>query len=422
VLLAKLGNGLSPFDIFDEADAVRSAEAYATEGFTMHHGLARLLYGSRFPTQGAVTDHLDTNGLVKPRYLVRYPEHLKDRNEWVYMHYPPGPALWCGVLARCFGLNHIWMWRLVPISLAFVSVIILFRTLASVFGVDRGALITLACAVLPMANTYMPGLYYESYSYSLQLLQLSLLIKCLWGGGWRWWHLPVLFLLGFVQGCMSFDFFFIVALAVVPLWLMRRAEGALVPGRWLCLGIGLPLMGFGLAHFLHLLQLAGELGGLRPAIVELSSTAVDRAGVTTGVDRFSYLKSFSQMSYLYIREFLRLYNQHFGPFLPLAVAVGVLVSVFRKTQLTLSLPEKQTPFVFSLSWPGPKRLAPALIAAFFVCALWPIVMPGANVGNFHIYPRDFFFFYFMLVLAAMKSIRVGEKRPADVETPVAPKS
>src|SRR5882724_800482 len=108
VLLVKIGNGLSPFDAFDEADALHSGEAYATDGFTLHHGLPRLLYGSRFRTVGALGDHLDTNGLVKPQLRTGYPERMSDPNEWVYMHYPPGPNLWSGILARFFGVNRLW--------------------------------------------------------------------------------------------------------------------------------------------------------------------------------------------------------------------------------------------------------------------------------------------------------------------------
>src|SRR5438552_17061686 len=68
VLLVKIGNGLSPFDGFDEADALHSGEAYATDGFTLHHGLPRLLYGSRLRTFGALGNHLETNGLVKASF------------------------------------------------------------------------------------------------------------------------------------------------------------------------------------------------------------------------------------------------------------------------------------------------------------------------------------------------------------------
>lgn len=98
----------------------------------------------------------------------------------------------------------------------------------------------------------------------------------------------------------------------------------------------------------------------------------------------------------------------------LAVSAGALVALFRNTRLALSpVWGKQTRFVLSVSWPGPKWPGLALVAAFFLCALWPIVMPGANVGNFHIYPRDFFLFYFMLVLTVITSIELN-REPGEV--------
>ncbi len=404
VLFAKIGNGLSPFDSFDEADAVRSAEAYAKHGFTVYHGLPRTLYGNRFANVGALDGHLDSNGMVRASLRMGYPERMSNPSDWVYMHYPPGPNLLCGVLARWFGMERLWLWRLVPLTLAFISVIIFYRSMASAFGPDRSAWISLACALLPMANTYIPGLHFEGYTYSFQLLALSLLIQWLWLRRVSIWRLAALFFLGFLQGWLSFDVFFVISFAVVPLWLMRRAEGAAPPVRWLWAGIALPLIGFGFAHFLHLLQVVGELGSLRAGIAEFTSTARDRAGIGAGMEHFSYIQSFTRMSYLYVREFLRLYNQHFGPFLPLAIIAGLLLVCFRNSQFVFFPRKPQAGFTFSMRWPGPYGVGLTLLSALIVCLMWPIAMPGANIGNFHIYPRDFFLLYFVLVVATVRSI------------------
>lgn len=405
LLLGKIGNGLSPFDSHDEADAVRSGEAYATEGFTLHAGLPRLLFGGRFPKDGTYNDHIDTNGLVKLIYRNGFPAHLSDPNQWVYTHYPAGPNLLCGVLARCFGMDRIWMWRMVPLIFSALGLVVFFRTLAGAFGLDQAALIGLWCAILPMTSTYMPGLHLEGYSYALVLLQLSALIHSLWRGGLRAWHFIGLFLAGFAQGCISFDIAFVVSFAAVPLWLMRRAEGGEASAAWLFWGVVVPGMGFTIAHFLHLLQVAGALGSFQTALTEITNTAVDRAGVAVGMENFGYGKSFLQMTYLYVRELLRLYNQHFGPFLAIAMGAGVLLAAVRHTRLTLTLFKKPAPLVVSMAWLGTGKIWPTLLAAFFVSALWPIVMPAANIGNFHIYPRVFFLFYFILILSVVRSLR-----------------
>jgi hypothetical protein len=193
---------------------------------------------------------------------------------------------------------------------------------------------------------------------------------------------------------------------------MRRAEGGAASWRDLLVGIVLPGAGFGLAHFLHLLQMAGELGGLSPAIAEITRTAAGRAAAADG-KHFDYLRTLLQSTYLYIREFLRLYNQHFGPFLPLAILLAAAAAVFRQTSLTLWPYRQPGQLAFHLAWPGPKKLWPALLAAFIVCVLWPVAMPGANIGNFHVYPRNFFFLYFILVVGVVRSLSF--RRAPDLE-------
>ena len=403
-LFVKIGNGLSPFDGYDEADAIRSGEAYAAEGFTLHHSLPRLLYGNRFPQNGTLNDHLDTNGLVKLLYRQGFPERMSDPKQWVYTHYPQGPNLLCGIFARCFGMERLWLWRLVPLTLAAVTLLFFFRTLVVAFGLERGALLGLGCAILPMTNTYMPGLHFEGYSYSLVLWQLGVLIRALWVGGLRPWHFVVLGLAGFGQGWISFDISFVVAFAAVPLWLMRRAEGAAPPWAVLFWGVMIPGLAFTTAHFLHLQQVAGVLGGFRAGLAELTSTASDRSGMTVGIEQFAYGKSFAKMSYLYVRELLRLYNQHFGPLLLIVMGFGLLLAVFRDCRLALAPFQKSARLVISLAWPGAGKIWPVLLAGFGVSALWPVIMPGANVGNFHIYPRVFFLCYFIFLLALVKSL------------------
>jgi hypothetical protein len=258
-----------------------------------------------------------------------------------------------------------------------------------------------------MTSTYMPGLHLEGYSYALVLLQLSALIQVLWRGGLRPWHFPALFLAGFAQGWISFDIAFVVAFAAGPLWLMRRAEGTGASWAWLFWGVMIPGLSFTLAHVLHLLQVAGALGSLRAGLAELTGTATDRAGVAYGMEQFSYAQSFLKMSYLYVRESLRLYNQHFGPFLFLALVISVWLTAVRRTHVTFAPFWKSTPLTFSMAWPGPRKIWPVLCAAFLVSALWLIAMPGANVGNFHIYPRVLFYFYFIVLLATVKSLSLG---------------
>lgn len=421
-----IGNGLGKFsDAHSEADALRSAEAYARDGLLSHHGLPRLLYGGRFPDVGTIIDHLDKDGLVKPVFRTGFPDNLANRDDWVYTHYPPGPNWLCGVMARFFGTDQIRFLRLLPMVFGLVATAIFFKTSAGAFGADRAALIAGACAVLPMFHTCMPGLHFEGYSFALLLLQFSLLISPLWNGKQRLWHWPALFLFGFAQGWLSFDQFFVVTLLSWPLWLLRRAEGAELSFRWLFLTAALPCAGFGLAHFLHLAQVSAELGGWHPAIEEFRRTATERAGqadlplppflemllrhIPVGS---GYFRSLALGGYFYLRQVLILRGPYFGPFMIAAIAAALLVLCFRPSQITRT-PWHSRGATWTLSWPGSKRPWPALAAALFVSLVWWPVMAGHVAGNAGVTIRHLFVFYLFLVLVVVKSISVTkeEDRP-----------
>lgn len=423
--LVWIGNGLGKYcDLHSEADALRSAAAYLKDGLTSHHGLPRLLYGGRFPNVGTIIDHIDTNGLVPLEFRRGFPESLSSPNNWVYTHYPPGPNLICAMEARWVGLDRIWVLRLFPLLTGLSAAAVFFLQLARVFGPDRGALIALGCVVLPMFNTYMPGLHYQGYSFALLLLELTVLLRAWWSrAGFRGWHWPVLFLLGFLQGWLSFDQFFVVSLTPIPLWLIRRAEGGHIDVRGLIWSVGLLFSGFMFAHILHFLQVAAELGGLHQAFEEFRRTAGERAGSTGSIvlpklvvqllgpidNHLGYFGSLALGSYYYIREILLMKGLQFGPFLFLALVAVLPLAVIRTSHSASGAFGCQARLGRWLRWPGPGSLWPAVGAALMVSLSWLFVMPAHVVGNRHITVRHLFVLYFCLLLVLVQSIRSGRR-------------
>jgi len=434
--LAWIGNGLGKLsDGFSEANALRAAQAYLKDGLASHHGLPRQLYGNRFPGQGMVKDHIDTNGLVPLQFRQGFPPDQANPDNWVYTHYPPGPDYLCAIMGRFVGLNRLWLLRLLPLSLGLLAAAVFFRALTRSFGVDRAALIAAACLVLPMFNTYMPGLHYQGYSFALLLLQMSCLIQMLWQPGRaRLWSWPLFFAFGFLQGWLSFDQFFVVCLISLPFWLMRRAEGSQPSVRWLFWACALPSAGFALAHILHFLQVAAEFGGIHPAFEEFRRTAAERTGQSNPVlpqtlqallgrdtSQLGYFGSLALGGYYYLREVLILRGLHFGPFMFLALVAALPVVTFRTTRVAVITWRKQRRIACLLAWPGPKRALPAVGAALLVSLAWWLVMPAHVVGNSHITVRHLFVLYFFLLLTVVRSISVGEAPSADSGTVAASK-
>jgi len=208
-----------------EADVLRAAEGYVIEGMDVHHLLSRVLHGQRFPRDGGVKLLLDDQGRVLEKNRQGFPPEMAERSLWVYTHYPPGAYLVIGTFARFTGLDPIWRFRLFPIVFGLISLAILFRTVSRLWGIERGALVALALAVLPMISLWLPTISLEGCNLGLALIQASVVMRALWqkpGPGAA--SLAGLFLLGFVQGALTYDYFFVVSLLALPWWLLRRAD------------------------------------------------------------------------------------------------------------------------------------------------------------------------------------------------------
>lgn len=395
VYMAWIGNGLNRYsDPYSEANALRAAEAYSKEGFTSHYGLPRIAYGTQFPKYGVVTE----SGIQVLSQT--------DRNNWVYTHYPPGPDIMCGVMVYILGIGNVWIFRLFPVCLGLLATATFLCTLGRAFGYGRGALIAAACFVLPMFHIFMPGLHYQGYSFLLLLFQLSLIIRWLWVPiNLQPRHLIILFLLGFFQGWLSFDQFFVVSLAAIPFWLLRRAEGHDQPAYQLGWAVALPLTGFGVAHLLHFLQVANELGGVYAVFTDLSNAAAFRAGVS---HHYGYMGNIAK-AVLHYRRLLEPNNNnwHFGPFLILAVIVTVPLVIFHSMHIMATLKNKLRKIEYSISWQGPSGPLPALVAALLVSSMWIFAMPQHAHDHSFFVARHFFILYLCLIITIIRSLNIS---------------
>jgi hypothetical protein len=388
-----------------EADTLRAAEAYEADGLGAHHGLPRMLYGERFPRDGTVKDHLDGQGRVVEQFRQGFPPEMADRNQWVTTHCPPGADLLNGAMARSFGLDPIWRLRVLPIVVGLAALAFFFRTVAHVWGMERGVLIALSIVVLPMVSLWLPTLHYEGYAFALILVQTSLLLKRLWGAApYGGWFAGALVLVGFVQGWLSWDHFFVVSLLALPWWILRRAEGKNPPLRWLFWMTVAPAAGFTLAHALHFCMVAADLHSWQAAVGELHRTGAERGGMSGGRSRLGYT---TEAIYIYIRWcFRQNSNFMFGPFFALMLILATPVAVFAETKLALKAIKGGRSWQITLAWPGSRSALPALVAALLVSSLWLFVMPQHAVGNSVLTIRHLATFYLCMTVVVARSLGV----------------
>jgi hypothetical protein len=378
-LMLHMRNGLVPpfmGDRYTEANVVRAADFFVHEGFAKTAGLPNVLWSTRFPEDGTVAE----------------PQSLGTING-VYLHYPPAPDLIAGVMARWFGMNAVWIWRLPCIALNLLAMVILARALIQVLGIDRAAILIAALVATPMIWTFMSGLHFQGYASALWLLEFAILLRAYWiGGSLTRTQIGLLALLGFGQGWFSFDFMFLVVLLPLPLWLLRRVEGTAVNGTSLLVAMIAPLAGFCLAHLLHFIQVAVFLGGLRQAIADYTQVAGFRAHGRDGAPHIVWI---GRVIFEYtFRTFGP--NVHFLVWFPIVCGMAAATLLAGRVEFQVgSAPRTHW------TWQVPRRYATPLLAALAVGAVWLMVMPQHAWHHYHFVGRHLFPFYlcclFMLI-------------------------
>jgi len=358
----------------NESNVARAGQKYVEKGFGHDYGLPDLCYGSQFSDQGF--------------------KRLKRAETCVYTHYPPGPDLMAGVLTKIFGVGRLTLFRLWPIAWGICCIGFFAWRLVLALGANRAAAVLVACAAAPMFCNAMHALHYEGYAFGLLLVQWALLIdlfrvpfqsvpKKKWAA---------LALLGFLQGWLSFDYFFLVTFSAVPFWLWQRIEDPHTQTRSLGACVAAPLIGFTLAHGLHFLQVALYYGSLHQATADFFEIALERSGP---VSTWWLILVYGMM--IFTSEY---------------IFSTALVSLCAIAGSLLILPQgglagRNRSWAWKLAWEANRKRAWVLAAALVVSGLWIIVMRAHAMMPSHAFllSRHFFLFYFFCILFVIQSVR-----------------
>jgi hypothetical protein len=388
-----LGQRLSPIaDPYSESNAIRGALAYLEHGFTSHAGLPETTYGGVYPETGDLrrlggASHVDT-------------------------HYPPG-AMWLTALMKtACGERPLSCARALPLSLGALGAAVLAFALIGALGLARGIAAALAAFAVPLYANMMLGLHYQGYALALLSLQLGALLALYSAGRPAAARDAVLAAaLGFVQGWLSFDYFFLVALAPLPiavLWSDLRTPTARRSLALLVLASG---GGFALAHALHFLQVAAYYGDVTAAVRDLFGAAVERSDPALSPElRASPPPTWASLPWMISSIYLFVLSAretHFGFSLgnALLLALAALVAL-RGVQV----------FVPAMRWrlvaDASARPAWAVLAAVAVSCAWISVMPGHAHMHPNFIPRHLFLLWLVIVLALLRAFRLEETNAA----------
>lgn len=385
-IVRSLGDRPSRFaDRYSEANTVRAVEGYRAEGLLAHAGLPDNAFGGRFPREGHET--LAPDGYVDT-------------------HYPPGPMWLAYAMAGLCGTERVACLRILPIGVGGAALAALALGLVGLLGPARGALASLAVLPVPLVTNMMHGLHYQGYAFALLLVQVLLVVRLYEGGARPSRGLfGALFVLGFLQGWLSFDYFFLVALCPVPFAVLLSDLGRREQRRILFGLVACSLAGFALAHGLHFLQVVAFRGGLAAAASDLLGSALDRfdPGRTHELQEKTLDAAQTDpvmLASLYL-QVLSAKPIFFG------FRLGSLLLALLACWLLLggrSFPIRSTRVRIVLG--DARSVGAALGLATAVACLWIVVMRGHSLVHQHFIPRHLFLAYFVAVYATLRSIRV----------------
>jgi hypothetical protein len=381
----RLEDQLSPLsDPYSESNALRSALAVLAEGWTANAGLPETTFGGLHPEAG----HL----------------HRFGGRQHVDTHYPPGPTWLVAATQLACGERPVSCLRSLPIVVSALGAFLLAFALLSTLGMLRGLAVTLAAFSPPLYSSMMMGLHYQGHALALLSIQLAALLWLFASGrplAAR--DLALAGGLGFVQGWLSFDYFFLVALAPLPLAVLftdlreREQRRRLVA---LVLAGG---AGFAFAHALHFLQVAAYLGGVAAAADDLLGVALERADPALSSDEQppDWVGHPWMISSIYL---FTLSHEHFGFNLGNALLLALFILVALR-DIDLALPGTGVRLEIDPS----ARPAWAVVSGLLVSCAWISLMPGHAYDHAHFIPRHLFLLWLVMGLALVRSLRLVDR-------------
>jgi hypothetical protein len=256
IFIQTFTNDVSPIaDGFSEANTTRGGVFFHEKGITAFSGLPDINYGELLPKRGS-------NG---------YPG-FKKGNSVAYTHYPPGPEYMAWLGFHIVGPGNFNLLRYLPILLSVIIGIFFIRVnFELVRGGNKGVIFVLMLILPPMYSNFMHGLHHQQYAFLMLQLQMSLAGLYITKSK-NAIYLLFFFLLGFMQGYMTFDYAFLASLFIIPFYLFFHLNFSTLASIGLCSGIG-----FTLAHTLHFYQVVNYYGDFQRALSDFAGSAAHRA-------------------------------------------------------------------------------------------------------------------------------------------------
>jgi len=371
------GNRLDSVDTYSESNTVREVQGFLDQGLWANRGLGNVLYGGAYPTEG----------------FVGYPEQLEGHVApgGVYTHYPPGPEYLLYAVAKIFGLDPLSRLRALPLLISLSAVLYVGLRLRSRFGAGVAWVVMVGCLLLPIFSNASAQLHYIGYATAFLLIEIGL---CL---GRNSLVTPFL-LLGFIQGWLSFDYFFLVALAPIAVNVAvpridptQRSSLKLAAFRSIAAASG-----FAAAHALHFIEVWAYLGTLQAALQDLHHAATVRSNIADHGILMAAIRIAGTIYVFWIGNVFPKLDRHIpylsGPgFQLLGLGLGTWWIIMIAASLVAARWANRG-LKFAQDW------LIVCLCGFVPSSLWMAVMARHAIFHQHIVLRHLFFAFFLTLI------------------------
>jgi hypothetical protein len=373
----KYSNKLSPVaGGSEEKRVLASIEGYVENGLLLHAGLPDYNYNNIAPN------------LPSP---------------FIYTHFPQGPVYLGYLYTKICGLHNLGCIRLSSAVLGILCLSLFAWFLLSALNPVKAAIIMSIIGIIPFTSNSMHGFTWHVYAFSLFLVQLGFLLNVFKKR--LSLNIPrglVLFLFGFFQGWISFDWFILVGFSAVPLAFIYSKLNQNDDRKRLVIAILAPTAGFAFAHFLHLIQVSIYYGSVVTAVKDVFGAGLARFGAAqiSGdlVRNTAVIKDWAggfDRAVLFLK-YLFVYSEKFFPIL----LVVTLVLIWIKDASVLI----EKPIRMFFKWTSTKQNYYAVLTAFLLSFAWVIVMYH-HARHHHPYiVRHQILIYFISVLTVLECI------------------
>jgi hypothetical protein len=254
-------------------------------------------------------------------------------------------------------------------------------------------------AITPMTRNMIWTFHNHNYSFSLFLILIGFLLYFFKKRKkFKTSTALILFILGFMQGWISYEYIFLTCLSPISFALLYSQFNKKEDRKRLFLTICFPAMGFLFATGLHFIQNSLYLGSIMEAYTDIFERLKTRSlsdkppGWTRKIDRISlsleYFFVYARSWFFFIINF------------PVFLSLCLVLIWFKDINITIN-----KPINISLKWVSSRHNYFAILTAFIASFSWIFTMYNSVANEGPHMARILYFFYFICILTILECIR-----------------